>query len=209
MNKTVLQVGPTDRVTIRTFDRTAILAFEISKRYGRRLALDRATFEIPAGAVTGLVGPPASGKTTLLHVLAGLTPADSGVLHLKDRVVGTAGRTSTWRNRRQRHLRPEVTMSASFSEAIESAKPRPGTQSNRPELILVDPPLADCPPAPIAQLGARLRHRAEDDTTVIVASRSLEAIAAFSDWLIVVDAGIVEYCGTFAGRPSSRESWTR
>jgi ABC-2 type transport system ATP-binding protein len=50
----------------------------LSKRYGRRWALDDCTLEIPPGHVVGLVGPNGAGKTTLLHLAVGLLAPTSG-----------------------------------------------------------------------------------------------------------------------------------
>ena len=38
----------------------------LSKRYGKRVAVDGIDFEIPAGRIVGLIGPNGSGKTTAL-----------------------------------------------------------------------------------------------------------------------------------------------
>ena len=46
--------------------------------YGRRVILDRVSAEVPAAAVTALVGVNGSGKTTLLRVILGLIRARSG-----------------------------------------------------------------------------------------------------------------------------------
>ena len=50
----------------------------ISKRYGRTLALDDVTFEVPRGDVFALLGPNGAGKTTLLHILCTILRPDSG-----------------------------------------------------------------------------------------------------------------------------------
>jgi ABC-2 type transport system ATP-binding protein len=58
---------------------TAVLeTTRLSKRYGRRLALNDCTLEIPPGHVVGLVGPNGAGKTTLLHLAVGLLSPTSG-----------------------------------------------------------------------------------------------------------------------------------
>ncbi len=45
-------------------------------------ALDKVSFSVRHGRVTGLVGPDAGGKTTLLRLAAGLLLPDSGNLHV-------------------------------------------------------------------------------------------------------------------------------
>lgn len=50
----------------------------LSKKYGRRIAVDAVTFTAPAGAVTGFIGPNGAGKSTTMRILTGLASADSG-----------------------------------------------------------------------------------------------------------------------------------
>jgi ABC-2 type transport system ATP-binding protein len=56
----------------------AIRARGLTKRFGRRRAVDDATFEIPARTVTGFVGPNGAGKTTTLRILLGLVKPTGG-----------------------------------------------------------------------------------------------------------------------------------
>ncbi|MGL4776611.1 MAG: ATP-binding cassette domain-containing protein, partial [Aeromonas veronii] len=44
----------------------------LTKRFGERVALNAISATIPAGGITGLVGPDGAGKSTLLRLLAGL-----------------------------------------------------------------------------------------------------------------------------------------
>ena len=55
---------------------------ELTKRYGNRAALDRLSFEVPAGQFTALLGPNGAGKSTLFQVLTGLFAADGGEVAL-------------------------------------------------------------------------------------------------------------------------------
>ncbi len=50
----------------------------ISKRYGKIVALDNLSMEVPEGTVCGLLGPNGSGKTTAIRVVLGLTRANGG-----------------------------------------------------------------------------------------------------------------------------------
>ena len=50
----------------------------LTKRYGKRAAVDNLSFEIPAGAVAGFIGPNGAGKTTTMAMLLGLVKPTSG-----------------------------------------------------------------------------------------------------------------------------------
>jgi ABC-2 type transport system ATP-binding protein len=56
-----------------------ITASGLSKHYGKKAALDGASFEIHAGRVVGLIGPNGSGKTTTLKAILGLTQFDGAL----------------------------------------------------------------------------------------------------------------------------------
>jgi ABC-2 type transport system ATP-binding protein len=50
----------------------------LSKRYGRRLAVDALSLEVPAGVVAGFIGPNGAGKTTTMAMLLGLVRPTAG-----------------------------------------------------------------------------------------------------------------------------------
>ena len=56
----------------------AVVASDITKRFGAVAALDRVSIDFPDGRLYALLGPSGSGKTTLLRVVAGFEFADSG-----------------------------------------------------------------------------------------------------------------------------------
>ncbi|PSM42382.1 multidrug ABC transporter ATP-binding protein [Streptomyces dioscori] len=51
---------------------------ELTKRYGDRTAVDRLTFSVPPGRVTGFLGPNGAGKSTTLRLVLGLDTPTSG-----------------------------------------------------------------------------------------------------------------------------------
>lgn len=61
----------------------AIIATNVVFRYGRRVAVDASSFEIPTGAITTLIGPNGSGKSTLLNGIAGLAAPAAGSLEVQ------------------------------------------------------------------------------------------------------------------------------
>jgi sulfate transport system ATP-binding protein len=60
---------------------------DISKRFGRFLALDNVSLDVANGELLALLGPSGSGKTTLLRIIAGLEVPDSGTILYKDEDV--------------------------------------------------------------------------------------------------------------------------
>jgi ABC-2 type transport system ATP-binding protein len=54
----------------------------LSKRYGRRQALDDVTLTVPPGRVVGLVGPNGAGKSTLLNLAAGMIAPTAGTIEV-------------------------------------------------------------------------------------------------------------------------------
>jgi len=57
-----------------------ILARAIRKSFGQRRVLAGIDLDVPAGSITGLVGPNGVGKTTLLRIVAGITEPDAGTI---------------------------------------------------------------------------------------------------------------------------------
>jgi ABC-2 type transport system ATP-binding protein len=57
----------------------------VSKRYRRRLAIDRVDLALAPGTTLGLLGPNGAGKTTLLRMLLGFAAPSAGTVRLRGR----------------------------------------------------------------------------------------------------------------------------
>lgn len=55
---------------------------ELTKRYGKHVAVDRLSLDVPAGEVFGFLGPNGAGKTTTIKMMAGLLRPTSGRIEL-------------------------------------------------------------------------------------------------------------------------------
>jgi neutral amino acid transport system ATP-binding protein len=56
----------------------------VARRFGGVKALDGATFEVPAGSITGLIGPNGAGKSTMVGVVSGAIRPNSGRVRFFD-----------------------------------------------------------------------------------------------------------------------------
>ncbi|MGF1509184.1 MAG: ABC transporter ATP-binding protein [Myxococcota bacterium] len=59
----------------------------VSKRFGRLLALDGVSLELPQSGIHGLVGPNGAGKTTLLRIMAGQLAPSGGTVVIRGRPI--------------------------------------------------------------------------------------------------------------------------
>ncbi|GAA5161836.1 ABC transporter ATP-binding protein [Ornithinimicrobium tianjinense] len=73
-------------VAVAADEGMAIVTRGLRKTYrtvrGTRVAVQGLDLDVPAGGVHGFLGPNGSGKTTTIRMLLGLSPADSGTMHI-------------------------------------------------------------------------------------------------------------------------------
>src|ERR1700734_4353423 len=60
----------------------AIIARDLRKGYGAKLAVDGLNLEVPRGSFFGFLGPNGAGKSTTIRMLTGLIPPDSGSVEI-------------------------------------------------------------------------------------------------------------------------------
>lgn len=80
-----------------TSDNMIIQTHQLTKQYGRTLALDHVDLSIPRGSIYGLVGNNGAGKTTFLKIILGQIYITSGTFSLWD-----AREEESWRTNRRR-----------------------------------------------------------------------------------------------------------
>lgn len=65
---------------------------ELTKRYGSLIALNNVTLTLERGKIIGLLGPNASGKTTLIKLINGLITPTAGEILINGKKPGTESR---------------------------------------------------------------------------------------------------------------------
>lgn len=74
--------------TIHETPAAAVECSGVSLRVKKKTVLDDVSFQIPQGSLTGLLGPNGAGKSSLLRIISGLAPADSGTVRLFGKPAG-------------------------------------------------------------------------------------------------------------------------
>ncbi len=75
----------TNEIYIPPGDRLGDLVIEcreVRKAFGERLLIENLSFNLPAGGLVGILGPPGAGKTTLFRMLTGIEKPDSGEIRI-------------------------------------------------------------------------------------------------------------------------------
>src|ERR1700678_3802225 len=76
------ELGRSSNFTVRSGRTHLIRVNDYHKTYRETIAVAGLSFEVPAGAIFGLVGPNGAGKTTTLRALAGIIRPTRGRLYV-------------------------------------------------------------------------------------------------------------------------------
>ncbi|MER6099340.1 ABC transporter ATP-binding protein [Streptomyces sp. NPDC001728] len=193
------------------------------RRRGTTWALRDCTFALPAGRVVAVVGPNGAGKSTLLGLASGLLRPTEGRIAApgRDRVAYVAqdkplygALTVDETLRLGRELNPDRWDPAAAESVLATGSlPRKarvhslsgGQRSRlalalalgkRPELLLLDEPMADVDPLARHELmGALMADAAERGTTVVLSSHVLTELEDACDHLLLVQDGRIRLDG--------------
>jgi len=100
----------------------------LTKRYGSTVAVDRLSFDVPPGAVTGFLGLNGSGKSTTMRMILGLDSPDAG----HARIGGQPYRRLRWPAYASRRLSTQnVTASRMAASTTKMPVSMPWNAQNR------------------------------------------------------------------------------
>ena len=71
-------------------DTAMLVAANLTRRFGDRVAVDDVSFQVAQGETYGLLGPNGAGKTTTIRLVCGLLSADSGDVSVAGMPVSTS-----------------------------------------------------------------------------------------------------------------------
>ncbi|MEV5650364.1 ABC transporter ATP-binding protein [Nocardia sp. NPDC052254] len=201
----------------------ALSADGLRMQFDGVVAVRDVEFSVPSGTTAALVGPPGSGKTTVLETLLGLMRPDAGsVVAARDGGIGAV--------LQPRGLHPARTVRAQLriqaaaagvgdnrvdavlatlglrdfagtrvrdtSEGQQSRLALAQALLTDPRLLVLDDPFEGTDPADRNRLLELLRAHARRGGTTLFTSRSLAEAVPICDQVIVLSAGSVAYQGS-------------
>ncbi|HXF36716.1 MAG TPA: ABC transporter ATP-binding protein [Actinomycetota bacterium] len=202
------------------------VARDVTRRFGRVLAVSGVHLVVGAGEVVGLVGANGAGKTTLIRVLQGLVPPTSGSVELFGEAPSRAARRRVGYVPQGLGLYPDLTVAENlaFAAAAYGTAPPPlheelaavrdrlvgelplglqrrvafaAASAHRPELLILDEPTSGVGPLGRARLWDDIRAAAERRVGVLVTTHYMRE-AEQCDRLVVLSSGRVVAEGTLA-----------
>jgi len=193
----------------------------VTKRYGRRVAIDDVTLAIGSGEIVGLVGPNGAGKTTLLRLVAGLLRATAG-----ERLADPAVTTIRYFGG-ERTLPPNVSARrwlALWSRASDSTTSRRlgvlsrGTRQrvgldavlavSAPALFVLDEPWEGLDPAGSRWLSDALARKKREGAAVFVSSHRIYDLADVCDRCLFLVNGRLSAEEVSRDEPANGDSLT-
>ena len=81
---------------------------DVSRRYGRTVALDGLSLDVPEGEVVGFVGPNGAGKTTAMRIALGVLETDTGDVRWRGEPVTRAAQRTFGYMPEERGLYPKM-----------------------------------------------------------------------------------------------------
>lgn len=73
-------------------ERNMIECRNVTKKYGRKTAVNQVSLKLEPGMIYAMLGPNGSGKTTLMKMIVGLVKPTQGEIYYKDQPIGTDSR---------------------------------------------------------------------------------------------------------------------
>ena len=200
---------------------------ELSKEYGTRIAVNRLSFDMSPGTVTGFVGPNGAGKTTTIGMLLGLVRASHG---RADVVGGDLSRVGAMIDgpafypalSARRNLRLLGTLGGIGRDRVEDVLAQVGLSERAgdlvrsyslgmrqrlgiasallpdPVVLFLDEPTNGLDPQGVRDIRALLRRLADTGRTILVSSHLLSEIEHVCDQLVVIRDGSLIFFGPMA-----------
>ena len=175
----------------------------LSKKYGRKQALDNITLSLESGKIIGLLGPNGSGKTTLIKLINGLLAPTGGKLFINGNTPGVESKKivsylpeRTYLDETQK-VSEAITLFEDFYEDFDRSLSK-GTKekvqlilvmSRRAKLYCLDEPIAGVDPAARDYILSTIINNYEPDSTILISTHLISDVENILDEVVFIKNG--------------------
>lgn len=190
----------------------------LSKKYGRKLALDGINLSLNSGRIIGLLGPNGSGKTTLIKLINGLLAPTKGELFINGNAPGVETKkiVSYLPERTYLDETQKVSESITFFEDFDRTRAismleklhidpnsriktlSKGTKekvqlilvmSRHAKLYCLDEPIAGVDPAARDYILSTIINNYEQDSTILISTHLISDVENILDEVVFIQNG--------------------
>lgn len=190
----------------------------LSKKYGRKLALDGINLSLNSGRIIGLLGPNGSGKTTLIKLINGLLAPTKGELFINGNAPGVETKkiVSYLPERTYLDETQKVSESITFYEDFDRTRAismleklhidpnsriktlSKGTKekvqlilvmSRHAKLYCLDEPIAGVDPAARDYILSTIINNYEQDSTILISTHLISDVENILDEVVFIQNG--------------------
>lgn len=185
----------------------------LSKKYGRKQALDNITLSLESGRIIGLLGPNGSGKTTLIKLINGLLAPTGGKLFINGNTPYLPERTYLDETQK---VSEAITLFEDFYEDFDRSRAismleklnidsnariktlSKGTKekvqlilvmSRRAKLYCLDEPIAGVDPAARDYILSTIINNYEPDSTILISTHLISDVENILDEVVFIKNG--------------------
>lgn len=192
---------------------------QVTKRYGKKAALDNCSLELKKGKIYGLVGRNGAGKTTMMRIIGGLLPATLGQVTSKTDIgmlieaPGVVGSMTARENlhfygmlagnadaERETELLELVGLEDDKKKKVKNyslgMRQRLGIAIallNHPGFVMLDEPINGLDPIGVVEIRKLItRLNEEFGMTVLISSHNLAELYQTATDYIIIDKGVIK-----------------
>ena len=190
----------------------------ISKSFGSQKVLNDVSLEIPAGQIVGLLGPNGAGTSTLMKILLGLWPADSGTVSAPSRIGYLPENNPLYEETyvtEYLQFMAKMTNDKCQMTNVDALIDKVGLTPERhkhirelskgyrqrvglaqallgdPELLILDEPTTGLDPNQLVEIRSLIRSLGKD-RTVILSTHIMQEVREMCDRVVILDHGTVK-----------------
>ncbi len=180
----------------------AVIADNISKSFGKVMAVDGVSFTLAPGEILGLIGPNGAGKTTTIRMVLDIFKPDSGSIRVYDQLMNEEMKNQVGYLPEERGLYQDISLERCLRYLASIKGMQPEMIEERLEKYLEQFELQDCRKKKVKELSKGMQQKAQIIATfihqpkLVISTHQMNQAEELCDRILLVNKGKVMLQGT-------------